>query len=288
MILGTAAYMSPEQTRGRAADKRSDVWAFGCVLFEMLTGRRAFEGDEVSDTLASVLRSDPAWDALPSSLPPPIRTLLKGCLEKNHRDRISDISTALFVLKHDQAPQVDLPKPAPSSVLRRGLTLAAVVAASAAAGAAAVAMFWLRSPAPDTPVARFAVPIPDGRMLTLSRRAVAVSPDGSQIAYAADGRIYLRLVAEAEARPLAGADPGILPAFSPEGRSLVFWADGTLKRISIAGGVPVTICPAAPAPFDIDWDDSGILFIKAGDGTDARVTRRRRARSHRATDRQGR
>ena len=115
-------------------------------------------------------------------------------------------------------------------------------------------------------MARFPLPMTDGRTLTLSRRAVAVSPDGSQIAYAADGRIYLRLVAEAEARPVAGADPGILPTFSPDGRSLVFWAAGTLKRISIAGGVPVTICAVAPAPFDIDWDDSGILFTKPGTG----------------------
>jgi eukaryotic-like serine/threonine-protein kinase len=143
------------------------------------------------------------------------------------------------------------------------LTLAAVVAASAAVGAAAIAMFWLRSPAPDTRVARFPLPMTDGRMLTLSRRAVAVSPDGSQIAYAADGRIYLRLVAEAEARPVAGADPGILPTFSPDGRWLVFWAAGTLRRISIAGGVPVTICAVAPAPFDVDWDDSGILFTRS-------------------------
>ena len=124
-------------------------------------------------------------------------------------------------------------------------------------------MFWLRSPAPDTRVARFPLPMTDGLMLTLSRRAVAVSPDGSQIAYAADGRIYLRLVAEAEARPLVGADPGF-STFSPDGRWLVFWAAGTLRRISIAGGVPVTICAIAPAPFDVDWDDSGILFTQFG------------------------
>ncbi len=266
MILGTAAYMSPEQTRGRPADKRSDVWAFGCVLFEMLTGRRAFDGDDVSDTLASVLRSDPAWNAVPSSVPPQIRTLLKGCLEKNHHQRISDISTALFVLKHDHSPQVDPPKPEPSSALRRAVILAVAVAASVATGAAAAVLFWARTPARDTQVARFTLPITDGRILTLSRRAVTVSPDGSQIAYAADGRIYLRPVAEAEARPVAGADPGILPAFSPDGRSLVFWADGALKRISIAGGVPVTICPVTPAPFHIDWDDSGILFTQFGKG----------------------
>jgi serine/threonine protein kinase len=125
MILGTAAYMSPEQTRGKAADKRSDVWAFGCVLFEMLAGRRAFEGDDVSDTLAAVLRSDPLWDALPPSLPVPIRTLLKGCLQKNHRERIGDMSTALYVLKHEPLRAVELPTLARGSAGKRVGLLAA-------------------------------------------------------------------------------------------------------------------------------------------------------------------
>ena len=98
VMLGTAAYMSPEQAKGRAADKRSDIWAFGCVLFEMLTGRRPFEGQEVSDTLASVLKSDPEWQALPASLPPSVRALVEGCLKKDPNDRIADISTARFVL----------------------------------------------------------------------------------------------------------------------------------------------------------------------------------------------
>src|SRR2546426_613182 len=99
VIIGTAAYMSPEQARGRLADKRSDVWAFGCVLYEMLTGRRAFEGDEVSDTLASVLKSDPVWTALPADIPAAIRTLIQRCLEKDRKRRIADISTALFVME---------------------------------------------------------------------------------------------------------------------------------------------------------------------------------------------
>ena len=98
VILGTAAYMSPEQAKGRAADKRSDIWAFGCVLFEMLTGKRPFEGQEISDTLASVLKSDPEWQALPSGLPPSVRALVEGCLRKDPNDRIADISTARFVL----------------------------------------------------------------------------------------------------------------------------------------------------------------------------------------------
>ena len=99
-MLGTAAYMAPEQARGKPADKRSDVWAFGCVLYEMLTGRRAFEGEDISDTLAAVLRAEPDWGALPGNTPASVRTLLQGCLTKDRRHRIADISTALFVLSH--------------------------------------------------------------------------------------------------------------------------------------------------------------------------------------------
>ena len=109
VILGTAAYMSPEQAKGRAADKRSDIWAFGCVLFEMLTGRRPFEGQEISDTLASVLKSDPEWHALPATLPPSVRALVEGCLKKDPNDRIADISTARFVLGQPLSPSSSPP-----------------------------------------------------------------------------------------------------------------------------------------------------------------------------------
>ncbi len=257
VILGTAAYMSPEQTRGRVADKRSDVWAFGCVLFEMLTGRRAFDGDDVSDTLAAVLRSDPPWDALPPSLPVSIRTLLKGCLEKNHRERISDMSTALFVLKQDPSRAVDVPAYASGSATKRAWPLAAAVAGSLAIGAATAVVFWPRASGRDMQVVRFEL-APNGQLTTV-RRAVAVSPDGSHIAYSAGGRIFVRAVAESDARPIAGTESGLMPTFSPDGQSIAFWENGALKRISLSGGVPVTIC-GAPALFGLDWNGSGIIF----------------------------
>jgi hypothetical protein len=259
--------MSPEQTRGRVADKRSDVWAFGCVLFEMLTGRRAFDGDDVSETLAAVLKSDPPWDALPPSLPSPIRGLLKGCLEKNHRERISDMSTALFVLKQEPSPSPDSLARAPASRLKRAWRLAALATAASAvrAGAAAIAL-WPRSSAPAMPVTRFTLPAAEGDELTLSRRVLAVSPDGSHIAYSAGGHLLIRPLAESASRPLAGADPGILPAFSPDGQSIVFWANSELKRISIAGGVPVKVCAATNVPFALVWDASGVLFDRRDTG----------------------
>jgi serine/threonine protein kinase len=265
VFLGTAAYMSPEQARGRAADKRSDVWAFGCVLFEMLTGKRAFEGDEVSDTLATILKSEPAWSALPPLLPPAIGSLLQGCLEKNHRERISDISAARFVLKRLSSTPTNARTPVRPTKSPIKWVLLGV--ASGAAFAATAVGFWPRPTTPRSlPVTRFAVAVPDGRLLTLSRRAVAVSPDGTRIAYVADGRLYLRSLADAEARPITGADPGIHPAFSPDGESLVFWTDPALKRISVTGGMPITLCETAPAPYGIDWSESGIVFVQPGAG----------------------
>jgi eukaryotic-like serine/threonine-protein kinase len=264
VILGTAAYMSPEQARGRAADKRSDVWAFGCVLYEMLTGSRPFAGDEVTDTLAAVLKSDPDWSALPPSLPPAIRSLLHGCLEKNHHERISDISTALFILKQPSAAAARLPT-RPASV-RPLATWAVLVLAGAAAGAAAIIALRPRPISPVVPVARFDIAMPAGRQLTTSRRVLAVSPDGTRIVFAADGRLYLRSLSDLESRPIPGADPGIEPAFSPDGQSVVFWAEGTLRRISVAGGVPVRVCEAAPAPFGTQWSEHGIIFVQPGTG----------------------
>src|SRR5262249_31697571 len=154
------------------------------------TGRRAFEGDDVSDTLAAVLRSDPQWDALPPSLPLPIHALLKGCLEKNPRDRIGDMSTAVFVLKQEPSRTVEALQRAPGSAVKRVWPLAAVAAAGFAVGAAAAVVLWPRSSVRDMAVLRFGLPMTDGRALTMARRAVAVSPDGSHIAYAADERIF--------------------------------------------------------------------------------------------------
>ena len=266
VVLGTAAYMSPEQAKGRVADRRSDVWAFGCVLFEMLSGRRAFDGEEVSDTLAAVLRSEPAWDALPPSVPPHVRALLKGCLEKNPRERISDFSIASFLLKQEPSGSSAVLPAASPSRLGKGWVRAAIVAGSALVGAAAAVAFWPRAFLGNVNIARFRLELTDGRTLTLSRRAVAVSPDGSRIAYAADGRIFIRQLADFDAVPLPGGDPGIFPVFSPDGQSLVFWADGALKQTSIAGGVPITVCAAAPAPFGLDWHTSGIIFTRPGTG----------------------
>ncbi|HXW06986.1 MAG TPA: protein kinase [Vicinamibacterales bacterium] len=263
VILGTAAYMSPEQARGRVADKRSDVWAFGCVLFEMLAGRRAFGNDDVSDTFAAVLKGQPDWTALPASLPPAVRSLVEGCLEKNPRDRVGDISTALFVLRRS-AWTSDVPSPRRAPARARAVS-ALLVLGGAAVGAMAGIALWPR-PAPPAPVARFALRVPGGLPFTLSRRMIAVSRDGTSIAYVAAGRIFIRTLSDAESRAVAGADPGIQPAFSPAGDAIVFWDDRALKRVAANGSVPVTVCEVAPAPLGLDWTDQGILFVDPGGG----------------------
>ena len=236
VILGTAAYMSPEQAKGRAADKRSDIWAFGCVLFEMLTGKRPFEGQEISDTLASVLKSDPEWQALPSALPPSVRALVEGCLKKDPNDRIADISTARFVLSQPLSSSSSSPPSPPDNRLRAPCGDACCSCSPAPPLArAAFAATTSRTPPPPAPVARFALTLPPGQQLTLPRQAVAISPDGTRIAYAADGRLYLRPLPSLEATAIAGTEGAINPMFSPDGEELAFWADSTLKRIAIGG-----------------------------------------------------
>ena len=265
IILGTAAYMSPEQAKGRPADKRSDVWAFGCVLFEMLTGRRAFEGEDVSDTLATVLKGEPDWTVLPLNLPDAIRALVQGCLRKDRRERIGDISTARFLLHQppEVTPTAPVTRPLPRSVWKRAIPVVISVLIGAAIAAAVLVKL---QPAPTVAVTRFAITLPPGQQLTLPRQAIDISRDGTRIVYAAEGRLYIRSMSEVEARAIPGADPGISPVFSPDGQSLVFWAEGALKRIAIYGGTPVTICSIGTAPSGIIWDDDAILFGQAGTG----------------------
>jgi serine/threonine protein kinase len=187
VILGTAAYMSPEQAKGREADKRSDVWAFGCVLYEMLTGRRAFDGEDMTDVLGAVVRLEPNWAALPSEVPLPIRALLQGCLVKDRRRRVADISTALFVL--DKA--ADLVSSAPSVPARTSASITFNRAAAIAMVAAAVAgvgvwMVSRRAPEATSQVARLTVTLPDDqRFGGRQNPALAISPRGELIAYVA-------------------------------------------------------------------------------------------------------
>jgi serine/threonine protein kinase len=278
VILGTAAYVSPEQAKGREADERSDVWAFGCVLFEMLTGTRAFDGDDVSDTLASVLKSEPEWSRLPADLPLAIRTLLQRCLVKDRRARVSGIAVAKFILSEASAltaaassaqlpPAEERPAKAGHFVPRLGLVVAAVSVA-AIVGAAA---WWLK-PAPSSQLVSFSI-TPPQRFSSVGRQMIAISPDGSQLVYVgieagrqgASGtgqRLYLRSLSEFEAHNIQGSEfpSGIgSPVFSPDGKSIAFYSGDGWKRVPVTGGTAQSICPAEN-PNGATWDDSGIVF----------------------------
>ena len=270
IILGTAAYMSPEQARGRPADKRSDIWAFGCVLYEMLTGRRTFDGEEVSDTLASVLKSDPDWRALPPSLPPTIRVIVEGCLKKDRRERIGDMSAVRFLLNQPVTPTATTSVP-PRAPRARWFG-AALLTAGAAVGALAMAGVWEVQPVPPAHVTGFSIGLPEGHQFSLPRIAVAISPDGTRIVYAAEGRLYLRSMADLESRPIPGTEGGIGPVFSPDSRFLAFSVGGELKQIAVSGGVPVPLCRTGIVPSSVTWDAAGILFTLPGRGV-LRVSR---------------
>jgi tRNA A-37 threonylcarbamoyl transferase component Bud32 len=266
MILGTAAYMSPEQAKGRPVDRRTDIFAFGCVLYEMLTGKRAFEGEDVSDTLAAVLRAEPDWNALPKDLPPLIRTLIQRCLEKDRRQRIADISTALFLIK--EVPRVPVMHQ-PASLLKPSGKRAVPVLLAAVAIVALIGIaVRARRSSPALAVARFSVLLGEGQQFTATgRHVLAISPDGSQIVYVANQQLYLRSMPDIEARPIPGTHfvAGVTsPVFSPDGAFVAFaaGAGGGIRRVPLTGGTPIAVCEPS-GPFGMSWTGDA-LFVGLG------------------------
>ena len=271
VLLGTAAYMAPEQAKGRAADKRSDVWAFGCVLFEMLAGRRIFQGDDVTDVLVAVLSKEPDWTALPAATPPAIHRVLRRSLQRDRRRRLADIADARLELEELLiAPVVEaVPAASPRAALWQRLMLpvgCAVVAASLAGWAV-----WTMKPAVSGPVTRFSITLPAGvRFLPLdsTRHLVAVSPDGSRIAYVANGRLYLRM---RDQLPAVAITEGVSPFFSSDGQWLGFWQEGHLKKVSVNGGAPIVLCASA-VPLGASWASDDTILYGQGPGGIWRVS----------------
>ncbi|HMF98072.1 MAG TPA: protein kinase, partial [Vicinamibacterales bacterium] len=274
-VLGTAAYMSPEQTRGLEADKRSDVWAYGCVLYEMLTGKRAFDatvldadGDAgISAAIAAVQYAEPDWTAIPASVPSAIVTVVKACLTKDRKARLSDMSGVLFVLGHVFELQASEDV---VSGKRRDLRwrwrVAFVGAAALAAGALIVGLIWrFAAPAVEAPVTRLDVALPPE--MPLSGQGVALSPDGRLLAIPAGHRLMVRRLDGVELVPLAGTEGATLPFFSPDGRWIGFFADGALHRVRADGSTRLTIA-RVPVPWSAPaWGpDDTILFSTVGTG----------------------
>jgi hypothetical protein len=258
VVLGTAAYMSPEQARGAQIDKRADVWAFGCVLFEMLTGRGAFAAETVPDTVVNVLTREPELDSLPSDTSPMVRSLLKRCLHKDQNRRMRDIGDAHFQI--EEALTAQAATSVASTLLtgkaRRGWAAALVVAAALIATAGVL----LRRAPGELPLMRFSLVTPEAP----NSFAFALAPDGRSLVYQsqADGqlRLWHREFDRDEAVPLGGTDRGDRPFWSPDSRSVAFFADGALKRIDLGSGF-VRIVTAAPNAVRGAWSsEDTVLF----------------------------
>ena len=271
VILGTAAYMSPEQARGKPVDKRADIWAFGVVLFEMLTGKRLFHGETTSDTLAAVLKTDPDWNLLPADTPQRIRELLRRCLTRDPRERLHDIADARIEIEGSPAEAHPAPK-TQSARLRPRFGLAFFIAgALAASGALYLAG---RKPASAPWFAkRLSVDLPPSFQLvgeSFEDRTIALSPDGRTIAFVGsanpsqDFRIYLRHLDALDAVPVPGAPGSWDPFFSPDGEWLGFYShtERKLKKVRIAGGDPVTLCDAYETRGGSWSEDGTIVFAQ--------------------------
>jgi Tol biopolymer transport system component len=273
VILGTAGYMSPEQAKGFEADQRSDIFSFGCILYELLTGRQAFEGETASEILASVLKSDVVWSALPARLNPRLIELLKRCLEKNPKKRWHAVADVRVEIESLIGNGLVIDVPARHVAPRRSVWKTALTTAlfTIVGSALAAYLAWTMKPASPAPIMRFTIVTPEGQVPThLGRQALALSPDGTQVVYVADGRFYRRQLAAADIRAIPGSDlpNGVTnPTFSPDGKSIAFRAgDGTLRRMALDGGAASTICPLKEVPYGMSWHDDGIVFATLSGG----------------------
>ncbi len=288
MIIGTAAYMAPEQARGKAVDRRADIWAFGVVLYEMLSGRRAFDGEDVSTTLASVLKDDVDWQALPADLPAPVRRLLHRCLEKDPRKRLSAIGDARLELD-EQEPAAAVPALTPAAARLSLVARLWPALAGIALTAAVAALLWpsARSATGDT-LTRLAVLPPPGADLYPDSTGVAISPDGTMVAFIVGSvtqtgtQLWVRSLDSRSARRLDDADGAVLPFWSPDSRRIGFFTNSKLKTIAASGGRAEVLCDA-PGARGATWGPSNVIVfapdfggplyrIPAGGGTPEPVT----------------
>jgi serine/threonine-protein kinase len=258
VILGTASYMSPEQARGKTLDRRTDIWSFGCVFYEALTGKKAFYGETVSDVLAAILEREPDWAALPARTPETIRALLRWCLEKDPRERLRDIGDARFA--------VDEPKPAPTS--RHGYLpwVGAALLLGIALG------LLLRSvPLPERAVSRLTVNLPlEQELTTANDPSLALSPDGRKLVYVGgsrgERRLYLRSLDSLEARPLPGTEAAMTAFFSPDGASVGFYSPTKLGKLALDSGYS-DLLTDVHEPWGASWGSGDvILFSPSGSG----------------------
>ena len=281
VILGTAAYMSPEQARGNTVDKRSDIWAFGCVLYEMLAGSRAFDADGVVDTLALVVTKDPDLNALPSDVPPGVLALVRHCLQKREHLRLRDIGDARLAiddaLAEPGAGTTVGPRRTDARPAGRALNWAAYPLVAVAGAGLTLLVTPRRAETPPTNPTRLVLQLPSGDELAFGesapvgegRPSLAISPDGTRVVYvgrhAGTVQLYLRPLDQFDSRVIAGTEGAFNPFFSPDGQWIGFFTPTHLKKVAISGGDPVTLCEARN-PYGAAWSGDSVFFAQ-GFGT---------------------
>ncbi|MEQ1908370.1 MAG: protein kinase [Vicinamibacterales bacterium] len=281
VLLGTAAYMSPEQARGQAVDKRADIWALGAVLYELLAGTRAFPGETVTDTLAGVIKSDPDWTRLPESTPASVRTLLARCLDRSTRSRLRDMGEALHSLNQPKsgvfgaAIDQQSGQATPSRRFAGGWLVVATAAGLSAVAGAAIA--WSLRPAPSAPqtaVTRFAFDLPKrSGNVRIARQFLTISRDGTRAflqlnpGTGQNGSLWVRRLDGLEPDPIKGAEfTGSHVVLSPDERWLAFWAAGQIRKISVDGGTPAAVATTNNDVWGMTWRGAQILFGSVPEG----------------------
>ena len=280
IILGTAGYMSPEQAKGRAADRRSDVWSFGCLLFEMLSGSRAFDGEDITDTIAAIVRGEPNMNALPAATPPGLRRLLERCLIKDRTQRLPDMSVVRYILNEPDVLSSARDSPAdpePAGSMRVHASrpwIAAAAVLGVAAASLAILYFTQESSAPARAV-RFTIPAPPGvRQMSNGVgdfHGGAISHDGRHVVFSGVDTttgavsIFLRSLDAGEATVIPNTGGGLYPFWSPNNRSIAFYAHGKLKRIDIDGSALQDICDAPTGGWGGAWNRDDVIVAGVHD-----------------------
>jgi Tol biopolymer transport system component len=258
VILGTAAYMSPEQARGKEVDKRTDIWAFGCVQFELLTGKQAFTGEDITEILAAVVKTEPDWNRLPTNIPPALRMLLKRCLQKDRTLRLRDAGDARIEIQEALAAPRDATVAQAAAVPKSKLW--AVAAGLAVLLIAALWAPWRATRPIERPLVRLDVDLgPNVSLGGYSGADAIISPDGTRLVYMSQGRLFTRRLDQPNTTELAGTQGAYAPFFSPDGQWVAFFSSGKLQKISVDGGPPIALCNTG-AGMGGSWGEDGNII----------------------------
>jgi len=297
VILGTAAYMSPEQAKGKEVNKQADIFSFGAILYELLTGKRAFQGETITETLAKILEGEPDWKVVPKSVPSRIQELIEDCLEKAPENRLRDIGNARIQIKRAlKDPATESPTGVASTVQPGGQPWGMIVGLVVLTAVVAGLAVWLliQPSSPDQTSNRFVItPSPPARLTNGNGREVAISPDGKHLVYQANAggedQLYLRSLNDFVDRAIPGTEGAGTMFFSPDSESMAFYSQGLLKKISLTGGSPITLCQAPTNWPSGTWGPDGTIVFNISSSLhrakSSKTLRTRRGRSLFAVER---